>query len=74
MILFVFSGTKYHTINFYSYSVFWTRLTLDEYMKGHDVQFKNMIKLIFEKYWFGFSLILVITMILDPHYKLQFMG
>ena len=41
-------------------------------MKEHDVQLKNVAKLMFEKYWSECSLILAITVVLDPRYKLQF--
>ena len=46
-------------------------------MNRDDVHLKKIAKLMFnefEKYWFEFYFILIIAVILDSHYKLQFIG
>ncbi|XP_019199709.1 PREDICTED: zinc finger BED domain-containing protein RICESLEEPER 1-like [Ipomoea nil] len=71
----VFSGTKYPTANLYFPTIFKARLTLEEQKNGDDLCMRNMVVQMFakfEKYWFAFSLILAIAVILDPHYKIHF--
>ena len=71
----VFSGSKYPTANLYFPSIFMAYLTLVENLKSNDEYMKNMAALMmakFEKYWSNFSLTLAIAVILDPHYKIDF--
>ncbi|KAK9192649.1 hypothetical protein WN944_003342 [Citrus x changshan-huyou] len=67
--------SKYPSSNLYFPKVFAAYVTLREYSENGDGYIKDMGKMMLEKfvkYWSNFCTILTIAVILDPHYKLQF--
>ncbi|KAH9734335.1 zinc finger BED domain-containing protein DAYSLEEPER [Citrus sinensis] len=71
----IFSRSKYPSSNLYFPKVFAAYVTLREYSENGDGYIKDMGKMMLEKfvkYWSNFCTILTIAVILDPHYKLQF--
>ena len=71
----VFSGTKYPTANLYLSQVFIVYFTLKKESDSEDKYMRKMADQMlvkFEKYWIEFSVVLAITVVLDPRYKLSF--
>ncbi|KAI0495437.1 hypothetical protein KFK09_021738 [Dendrobium nobile] len=71
----VISGSKYPTSNLYFPCISTAYASLKhELLSGHEYIKKMAAGMLvkFEKYWSGFSIILVIAIILDPRYKFAF--
>jgi hypothetical protein len=69
----VFSGTKYPAANLYFFVIAMIYVSLKKDLAGEDENKKLMATQIiskFEKYWFEFSEVLAIAVILDTRYKL----
>uniref|UniRef100_A0A803N9M1 BED-type domain-containing protein n=1 Tax=Chenopodium quinoa TaxID=63459 RepID=A0A803N9M1_CHEQI len=69
-----FSGTKYPTSNLYFHRVLQVRLLLQNEMKSSDLFMQKMACKMYEKfgkYWSEFSTFMVVSVVLDPRYKLQ---
>ena len=71
----VFSGTKYPVANLYFWQFFIVYFTLKKESDSEDEYMRKMADQMivkFEKYWIEFSVVLAITVVLDPSYKLPF--
>ncbi|XP_057973307.1 zinc finger BED domain-containing protein RICESLEEPER 1-like [Malania oleifera] len=73
----LFSGTSYQTANLYFQGVWKVQVTLLNAALGDDVFLRNVATQMqgkFDKYWSDYSKILAMTVILDPHFKIQFVS
>ncbi|WOL05247.1 zinc finger BED domain-containing protein RICESLEEPER 2 [Canna indica] len=71
----LFSRIKYPTLNLFFPKVFLIYMNLKEACQSDDDSMRimsNRMKVKFEKYWISFNEALAIAVILDQHYKLQF--